>query len=276
VAERIALGIEYDGRGFCGWQTQPGGCAIQDHVERALAEIHGVPVHTVTAGRTDAGVHALGQVVHFDALNARPESAWVKGVNAHLPTGISVLWAKPVPSNFDARHRALERAYRYVLLNRPARPAMLAGRVGWVHGALDDRAMAEAASRLLGVHDFSAFRAAECQARSPIRELRRASLTRQGEFLCFEFRANAFLHHQIRNMVGALVWVGLGRRPVEWVSEVLESRNRSLGAATFAPDGLYLVEVRYDASLALPEPSTTMPFFPPHPPLQPPDRPNPP
>jgi tRNA pseudouridine38-40 synthase len=172
----------------------------------------------------------------------------VKGVNAHLPAGISVLWAKAVPSAFDARRCALERAYRYVLLNRPVRPAMLAGRVGWVHGVLDDGAMAEAASCLLGVHDFSAFRAAECQARSPVRELRRASLARQGEFLCFEFRANAFLHHQIRNMVGALVWVGLGRRPVEWVGEVLESRDRSLGAATFAPDGLYLAEVRYDGS----------------------------
>lgn len=261
MAERIALGIEYDGRGFCGWQTQPGGCAIQDHVERALAEIHGAPVHTVTAGRTDAGVHALGQVVHFDARNARPESAWVKGVNAHLPAGISVSWAKAVPSAFDARRCALERAYRYVLLNRPVRPAMLAGRVGWVHGVLDDGAMAEAASCLLGVHDFSAFRAAECQARSPVRELRRASMTRLGEFLCFEFRANAFLHHQIRNMVGALVWVGLGRRPAAWVGEVLESRDRSLGAATFAPDGLYLAEVRYDGNFALPGPSA-MTFFP--------------
>jgi tRNA pseudouridine38-40 synthase len=261
VAERIALGLEYDGRGFCGWQTQPGACAIQDHLERALAEIHGGPVHTITAGRTDAGVHALGQVVHFDARNTRPESAWVKGVNAYLPPGISVLWAKAVPSSFDARRCALERAYRYVMLNRPVRPAMLAGRVGWVHGILDDGAMLGAASRLLGVHDFSAFRAAECQARSPVRELRRASLTRQGEFLCFEFRANAFLHHQIRNMVGALVWIGLGRRPVEWVSEVLDSRDRSLGAATFAPDGLYLTEVRYDARFALPQPPT-MPFFP--------------
>ena len=252
MAQRIALGLEYDGRGFCGWQTQPGGCGIQDHLERALAEIHGEPVLTVTAGRTDAGVHALGQVVHFDAAHGRPEAAWVKGVNAHLKPGISVLWARCVPGAFDARRGALERAYHYVLLNRPVRPALLDGRVGWVHGDLDDVAMEAAASRLLGVHDFSAFRAAECQARSPIRDLRQASLRRHGEFLHLEFRANAFLHHQIRNMVGALVWVGLGRRPVEWVSELLESRDRAQGAATFAPDGLYLAGVRYDATFDLP------------------------
>jgi len=252
VAERIALGLEYDGRGFCGWQTQPGGCGIQDHLERALAEIHGGPVHTVTAGRTDAGVHALGQVVHFDAAHGRPETAWVKGVNAHLPPGIAVLWARSVPAAFDARRGALERAYRYVLFNRPVRPALLDGRVGWVHGDLDDDAMQAAAARLLGVHDFSAFRAAECQARTPIRDLRLASLRRQGDFLHMEFRANAFLHHQVRNMVGALVWVGLGRRPVEWVSELLESRDRARGAATFAPDGLYLAGVRYDAHFDLP------------------------
>lgn len=255
------LTIEYDGSAYGGWQRQKDPNTLQGILERAIEDLTGSHVNLTGSGRTDAGVHALGQVIHFDARNARPESAWVKGVNSYLPTGISVLWAKAVPSTFDARRCALERAYRYVLLNRPVRPAMLAGRVGWVHGSLDDGAMAEAASRLLGIHDFSAFRAAECQARSPVRELRRASLTRQDEFLCFEFRANAFLHHQIRNMVGALVWVGLGRRPVEWVSEVLDSRDRSLGAATFAPDGLYLAEVRYDASFALPEPSA-MPFFP--------------
>lgn len=260
MAGRVALGVEYDGRGFCGWQTQPGACAIQDHLERALAQVHGVPVHTVVAGRTDAGVHALAQVVHLDATEDRPEQAWVRGVNTHLPEGVAVLWARPVPETFDARRGALERTYRYVLFNRPVRPALLAGKVGWVFGELDEAAMSRAAAALVGTHDFSAFRAAECQAKSPVRELRAAELTRRDDFLVFEFRANAFLHHQIRNMVGALVWVGLGRRPPEWVGEVLASRDRTQGAATFSPDGLYLAGVRYDAAFGLPEPP--QPFIP--------------
>lgn len=253
MAERLAIGLEYDGRGFCGWQTQPDGCAIQNHLERAIAQIHGAPVQAYAAGRTDAGVHALGQVAHFDAEHPRPDQAWVRGVNAHLPTGISVLWARRVAAEFDARRAALERVYRYVLFTRPVRPALLTGRVGWVYGDLDEAAMAEAATTFMGTHDFSAFRAAECQAKTPIREMRQATLARKGDFITFEFRANAFLHHQIRNMVGALVWVGLGRRPVSWVGELLASRDRTLGAATFAPDGLYLAEVRYDCRFGLPE-----------------------
>lgn len=264
MAERIALGLEYDGRGFCGWQTQPDGCGIQDHLEYAIAQIHGAPVHTVAAGRTDAGVHASAQAVHFDAEHARPEQAWVRGVNAHLPVGVSVLWARQVPVEFDARKSALERTYRYVLLNRPVRPALLAGQVGWVFGHLDEGAMSEAAKSFEGTHDFTAFRAAACQARTPIRDMRRASVTRQGEFIFFEFRANAFLHHQIRNMVGALVWVGLARRPISWIGEVLASRDRTLGAATFAPDGLYLAEVRYDATFALPAFPTPPSILTPH------------
>lgn len=253
ASTRIALGIEYDGQAFCGWQTQPGKCAVQDHLEAALAIIHGAPLHTITAGRTDAGVHALAQVVHFDVVNPRPESAWVRGVNAHLPSGISVLWAIPVSPVFDARRSALERCYRYVLLNRRVRPAILAGKVGWLHGELDVPAMQAAASAFLGTHDFSAFRAAECQAKSPVRDVRVAKVSKAGEFVVFEFRANAFLHHQIRNMVGALLWVGMGRRPVDWVACVLASRDRSQGAATFAPDGLYLASVKYEDHWGLPE-----------------------
>lgn len=253
MAERIALGVEYDGRPFCGWQTQPGGCAIQDHLEAALAEVHGAPVRTIVAGRTDAGVHALAQVVHFDATMPRPEQAWVRGVNAHLPAGVSVLWARRVSGEFDARRSALERTYRYLLLNRPVRPALLSGRVGWVFGELDEAAIGKAARLLEGTHDFSAFRAAECQAKTPVRSLRQIMLERRGDCLVFEFRANAFLHHQIRNMMGALVWVGLGRRPWQWVGEVLASRDRSRGAATFSPDGLYLAGVSYDAGFGLPE-----------------------
>lgn len=249
---RIALGLEYDGSGFCGWQTQPGGCAVQDHLERALAQVHGGPLATTVAGRTDAGVHATAQVIHFDPERERPESAWVRGVNTLMPAGVSVLWARPVGDGFHARFGARERAYRYVLLNHPVRPALMAGRVGWVHAPLDQAAMSEAASHLLGTHDFSAFRAAECQARSPVRDLRQARIARHGSHVIFDFRGNAFLHHQIRNMVGALVWIGLGRRSPDWLAELLASRDRRLGAATFAPDGLYLVDVRYDAEWNLP------------------------
>lgn len=258
---RLALGLEYDGSAFCGWQTQPGGCAVQDHLERALAAVHGGPVATIVAGRTDAGVHATAQVVHFDAVQERPLGAWVRGVNSHLPAGVSVLWAKPVGNDFHARFGAIERAYRYVLLNHPVRPAIMAGRVGWVHGDLDTDAMAAAAAHLLGRHDFSAFRAAECQARSPVRELRQATVRRAGQYVVFDFRGNAFLHHQVRNMVGALVWVGLGRRPPDWLAEVLASRDRRLAAATFAADGLYLVDVRYDAGWDLPAFSGRVPLL---------------
>jgi tRNA pseudouridine38-40 synthase len=259
MAQRIALGLEYDGRAFQGWQSQPGGNTVQDHLEAALAVIHGAPLRTMVAGRTDAGVHASAQVVHFDALNPRPEQAWVRGVNMHLPEGITVLWARAVPDDFHARYSAQERLYRYLLLNRPVRPALLAGRVGWMHSHLDEAAMNQAAASLLGTHDFSAFRAAGCQAKTPIRELREACVSRNGEMLILQFRANAFLHHQVRNMIGALVWVGLGRRPPEWLAEVLEGRDRSRAAATFAPDGLYLAGVRYDPRYQLPEPASPWP-----------------
>lgn len=249
---RLALGLEYDGRSFHGWQTQPGGNTLQDVLETALATVHGAPVATVVAGRTDAGVHAVAQVVHLDIIRERPITAWVRGVNALLPDGVAVLWAAPVAAEFHARFSARERAYRYLLLNHPVRPALLAGRVGWAHGHLDLPAMQSAAAALIGTHDFSAFRAAACQARSPIRELRAAHVGRRGQFIEFEFRANAFLHHQVRNMVGALVWVGLGRRPVEWVGDVLAGRDRRLAAATFSPAGLYLSDVCYEPAWGLP------------------------
>lgn len=258
---RIALGLEYDGSSFCGWQTQPAGCAVQDHLERALAQVHGGPVATIVAGRTDAGVHATAQVVHFDAVNERPESAWVRGVNTLLPAGVAALWARPVGEAFHARFGARERAYRYVLINHPVRPAILAGKVGWVHGELDVEAMARAAAHLVGTHDFSAFRAAECQAKSPVRELRQVVVGRRGDCVTFDFRGNAFLHHQIRNMVGALVWIGLGRRPPDWLAELLATRDRRQGAATFAADGLYLVDVRYDAEWNLPQCAGRVPLI---------------
>jgi len=261
MSQRLALGLEYDGRAFRGWQTQPGGGTVQDCLEAALLKVHGAPVSTVVAGRTDAGVHALAQVVHFDATQSRPLSAWVRGVNSHLPDGVAVLWAREVEADFHARFAATERAYRYLLFNHPVRPALLVGRVGWVHAPLDLVAMQAAAAHLLGLHDFSAFRAAECQAKSPIRDLREARVRGLGGYVVFEFRANAFLQHQVRNMVGALVWVGLGRRPPEWLGEVLASADRRQAAATFAADGLYLAEVRYGCEWGLPSVAPRLPFF---------------
>lgn len=249
---RIALGVEYDGSRFCGWQTQPQGCAVQDALERALAEIAGTPVDTICAGRTDAGVHALAQVVHFDTGAERPESAWVRGVNALMPAACAVAWSRPVAEDFHARFSALSRTYRYLLLNRPVRPAAEHGRVGWFHLPLDVDRMRRAAKLLIGEHDFSAFRSSECQARSPVRTLARVDIERRGDYLVIDFQANAFLHHMVRNLVGCLVYVGKGKHRPEWVGEVLEGRDRSRGAPTFDASGLYLTRVEYDARWGLP------------------------
>lgn len=256
---RVALGIEYDGGGFCGWQTQPGGCAVQDRLEGACAAIAGTAVKTVCAGRTDAGVHALGQVVHFDCEVGRPESAWVRGVNALLPPAMAVTWARPVDAEFHARFSALSRTYRYVLLNSPVRPAADHGRVGWFHLPLDVARMREAAACLIGQHDFSAFRAAECQAQSPVRTLHEASIEQSGPYLVFGFRANAFLHHMVRNLVGSLVYVGKGKHPPQWLAEVLRGRDRAAAAPTFDASGLYLARVEYDPRWELPEPRLRVP-----------------
>lgn len=250
---RIALGVEYDGRGFSGWQTQPAGNTAQDALEAALSVIAGEPVATVAAGRTDAGVHAVGQVVHADVRVERPLSAWVRGVNSHLPSALAVRWAQPVSDAFHARFSATARAYRYLLLNRAVRPGVNAGKVGWFHRPLDFAAMQAAAERLVGAHDFSSFRAASCQARTPVRELRRAELCRHGELIVFDFEADAFLHHMVRNLVGALVHVGKTAAPAAWMSRLLEARDRTTAPPTFAPDGLYLVKVNYDAVWGLPE-----------------------
>jgi tRNA pseudouridine38-40 synthase len=250
---RIALGLEYDGSGFCGWQSQPGGCGVQDALEQALAAIAGEPVGAVTAGRTDTGVHALGQVVHFDTGAERPDSAWVRGVNAHLPRSVAVTWARRVDDQFHARFSALERRYVYVLLNRPSRPGLMWGKVGWYHAPLDLDAMRAGACHLIGEHDFSAFRAAECQAKTPVKILRELEIFRSGEFLLFHLRANAFLHHMVRNLIGSLVYVGKGKHPPEWIKELLEHRDRRQAAPTFAPDGLYLAGVGYEAKWKLPE-----------------------
>ncbi len=249
---RVAIGIEYAGDAFDGWQTQPGGRTVQDALERALAAIAQEPVKLVCAGRTDAGVHATTQVAHFDTAAKRPLEAWVRGVNSHLPGSVGVLWAVQVDDEFHARFSAESRHYRYVLLNRRIRPALMEGRVGWIHGPLDHELMAQAAACLPGEHDFTSFRAAACQAKSPVRFMHSVTVQRQGDVVLFDFHANAFLHHMIRNLVGSLVYVGIGRRPVEWMAEVLVVRNRTLAAPTFAPGGLYLCGVEYPQRWPLP------------------------
>lgn len=249
---RIALGVEYDGNAFHGWQTQPGGNTVQDHVEKALARIADGPVATTCAGRTDAGVHATAQVVHFDTEVRRPDSAWVRGVNTHLPDGVAVRWAQPVADDFHARFSARGRRYRYLLLNRPVRPGLAQGRVGWFHAPLDVDRMNEAAAHLLGEHDFTTFRAAECQAKSPIKELREARVSRLGDLVIFDFEATAFLHHMVRNLVGSLVYVGKGKHPPAWIGELLQERDRTRAAPTFAAAGLYLAGVTYEPHWGLP------------------------
>lgn len=250
---RVALGLEYDGSGFCGWQSQASGCGVQDALQRALAQVGGGPVGVHAAGRTDAGVHALLQVVHFDAPAARPMNAWVRGANAFLPASVRVLWAKEVDDAFHARFAARQRSYQYLLLNRPMASAVLADKSGWFHAPLDADAMQRAAQFLVGEHDFSSFRAAECQAKSPVKQLQQAQVRRLGDCLVFDFRASAFLHHQVRNMVGALVYVGKGAHAPEWMAELLAARERRLAPPTFSAAGLYLTGVEYEACWGLPE-----------------------
>jgi len=250
---RVALGVEYDGRPFSGWQSQADGQTVQDTLQHALSKISGDPISVIAAGRTDTGVHALEQVVHFDTQAQRPLTAWVRGANALLPASIAVLWAHPVPDEFHARFSAQERSYRYVMINRATRLAIHAGKAGWYHSPLDVAAMQAAAQFLIGKHDFSAFRAAQCQAKSPVKHLRQLDIRREGEMLIFDVSADAFLHHMVRNMVGCLVYVGKGKHRPDWLQEILSGRERTIAAPTFAPDGLYLRRISYDAKWRLPQ-----------------------
>lgn len=249
---RIALCVEYDGASFHGWQTQPAGNTVQDALEAALTQIASEPITVVCAGRTDAGVHATAQIVHFDCYAERPLSAWVRGSNALLPDSVSVRWAHQVDSEFHARFSAFNRRYRYLLLNRPQRPGLSHGKLGWFHLPLDLEAMQSAARYLIGEHDFSSFRAAECQARSPVRTVSEASVRREGDVIVFDFQANAFLHHMVRNMVGSLVYVGKGKHAPAWIAELIAARTRSVAAPTFAASGLYLSGVGYEPRWGLP------------------------
>ncbi|HJV93450.1 MAG TPA: tRNA pseudouridine(38-40) synthase TruA [Azonexus sp.] len=251
---RIALGVEYCGSAFHGWQSQPQGNTVQDVLESALHEIAGQPIGVICAGRTDAGVHASHQVVHFDAPVERPVTAWVRGVNSNLPAGVAVRWAQPVGEEFHARFSARGRRYRYLLLNRPQRLGLWHGRAGWFHLPLDLAAMQSAASRLPGEHNFSAFRAAGCQAKTPVKTMWRADVRQQGNMIVFDFEASAFLHHMVRNLVGSLVYIGKGAQAPGWIDELLLARDRTLAAPTFSPDGLYFRGPIYEAHWGLPDP----------------------
>ena len=249
---RFAAGLEYDGRAYSGWQSQPGLETVQDVLQRALARVADAPIDCTCAGRTDAGVHALGQVVHFDSGAARSERAWRLGANSYLPDDVSVVWVREVPEHFHARYAALARSYRYVILNRDSRPGLAAGRATWERRTLDHVLMHAAGQVLLGEHDFSAFRAKECQAKSPVRSIGSLRVSRQDEWIALDITANAFLHHMVRNIAGLLISVGQGESPPERVAAVLQSRDRKFNAATAPPHGLYLAEVRYPAEFGLP------------------------
>lgn len=249
---RIALGLSYDGTAFQGWQTQPGGRTVQDTLEVALESFLAHPVQTICAGRTDAGVHALNQVVHLDTDAVRTAESWLRGVNALLPSTVAVQWMRPVSDDFNARFSAQARDYIYVLRNDRVRSPLLHSRVGWVYRSLDCSRMQEAAQRMLGKHDFSSFRSSECQAANPVRYLERIDISEHAPFMFVRFRANAFLHHMIRNIMGTLIYVGLGRQQPAWVDDLLQQRDRRLAAPTFAPDGLYLASVDYPDIFGLP------------------------
>jgi len=242
---RIALGLSYDGAPWLGWQTQPGGRTVQDTLEAALARFVGAPVSTICAGRTDTGVHAALQVVHLDTLVNRREDAWVRGVNAHLPASISIRWARTVPDDFHARFGARSRTYVYLIHNARTRSPFWTGRAAWCFRPLDVDAMRAASQYLLGEHDFSSFRSSQCQAAHPVRTLHRIDWREQGDLLIATFTANAFLHHMVRNLMGALVYVGQGRLAPADIAQLLTARNRTLAPPTYAAEGLYLVAIGY-------------------------------
>jgi tRNA pseudouridine38-40 synthase len=249
---RIAAILEYDGSNFCGWQMQNGDRTVQGAVETALSKVADQALRVTVAGRTDTGVHACGQVIHFDTDTRRKDFEWLRGANSNLPADVAMLWVGEVEASFHARFAAIGRRYRYVILNRAVRPTFLARRVSWDHRPLDVAAMQLAAQYLIGAHDFTSFRAAQCQAKDPVRELRRLDVARQQEFVIIEVEANGFLHHMVRNIAGVLSSVGAGEQSPAWVHEVLLARDRSAGGVTAAADGLYLMRVQYPPHYRLP------------------------
>ena len=262
-SKRIALGLQYDGSSFSGWQSQLSGNTVQDHLEQALtrfiaADNAAMPLRVTAAGRTDTGVHALGQVIHVDVTVERDAWSWVRGLNRYLPQAIVVNWAQQVANTFDARFSAYERTYLYALHAGPCRAPTVAQRAGYLmlpaQEWFDVAAMQAAAASLIGEHDFSAFRAAECQSKTPVKHLYEITILDQEPWLFFKIRANAFLHHMVRNLVGSLLAVGLGKQSSAWLAAVLASQNRQIAAPTFSADGLYLMEVKYPQEFAIPQP----------------------
>ncbi|WP_050468941.1 tRNA pseudouridine synthase A [Herbaspirillum chlorophenolicum] len=286
---RVVLGVQYDGSQWQGWQTQPHRQTVQDQLEAALERFTLQRIATTCAGRTDSGVHALEQVVHFDTTIARDLFSWVRGTNAFLPPTIAVRWACELPYvddaaiaasaaqaeevhgasradmlarfGFHARFSAMARTYHYVLYNHPVRSPLLAGKAGWTFRPLDTERMHRAAQHLIGEHDFTSFRAVECQAKSPVRKMESITVRRHGDMIVFTLKANAFLHHMVRNIVGSLIFVGNGNQPPEWIAQVLAQRDRSRAAPTFMPDGLYLARVDYPDTWALPQEARSWPWL---------------
>ncbi len=262
---RQVLGIQYDGSSWHGWQTQPSGHTIQDRLEAALRKFTRADITTTCAGRTDSGVHAIEQIVHFDTAIERPVASWVRGLNSHLPPSIAVRWATVAApgheQEFHARFSARARSYRYLIHNHPVRSPLWTGRAGWVFRPLDLSGMRAAAAHLVGVHDFTAFRSADCQAKSPVKSMHSIAFARQGDLITITLHANAFLQHMVRNIVGSLIYVGVGRQPVEWIAQLIAARDRHRAAPTFSPDGLYLAKIDYDPKWALPQSSEPLTPF---------------
>ena len=245
MTTRMALSVEYDGSQFYGWQTQLQGRTVQNEIEKALSQVADETVQVACAGRTDTGVHAIGQVIHFDTDAVRSERSWILGANANLPDDISIHWAKPVDTSFHARFTAVSRSYRYVILNRPFRSALYQNRCSWHYQPLNVEQMAMAAQYLVGEHDFTSFRALACQAKHARRNIESLQINRSGDFIIIDITANAFLHHMVRNIVGTLLVIGQEQQSPAWVAELLAAKDRSLAAATAPSQGLYLVSVRY-------------------------------
>ncbi len=249
---RIALGIEYDGTGFFGWQRQREVNSIQGELEKALSQVANESIEIFCAGRTDAGVHATGQVIHFETHALRDMRGWIMGANSNLPTGIAVRWAKPVRDDFHARFSATARRYRYIIYNCKYRPAILGQGLSHYHQNLDVSLMQQAAALLLGEHDFSSFRAIQCQSKTPFRNLMHLQIERYQDFIVIDIKANAFLHHMVRNITGCLLEIGMKKRPPSWIAELLAAKDRTLAAATAKAEGLYLVAVDYPPAFEIP------------------------
>lgn len=248
---RIALGVEYNGSQFFGWQRQSNADSVQQRLEQAISKVANIPIHIQAAGRTDTGVHATEQIIHFDFDDERELKAWVMGVNTHLPNAISVLWAKHVDDEFHARFSAQSRRYRYVIYNFATRPALLDQQVTWEYTKLDVQKMQHAAKHLVGRHDFSSYRTVACQAKSPIRNINDITLSARDNFILMDIHADGFLHHMVRNIMGVLITIGKNEQSEDWSLDVLEKRDRTLGGVTAPAAGLYLVKVQYDKKFGL-------------------------